>query len=95
MLKFLRKYNKYILVVGCCVLMVVFLLPNLNSFVRSDPSTLPVGTLADGTEFTVADQRNAQAELGLLARLSPYLVQGIDRDPLRWTLMLHEAQAIG
>ena len=38
MLKFFRKYNKYILAVGASVLMVVFLLPTGTQLFQPDPS---------------------------------------------------------
>ena len=93
LLKFFRLYNKYILVVGGAILMVAFLIqPALETFMPQQGDQ-PVGTL-DGETITYADQSTAAAELHLLGQV-PVLGQFAGDDPLKWLLMVHEAQQMG
>ena len=62
MLKFLRKYNTYILVVGGCLLMVAFLLQG----VINDLSKR--GGLFGGTAFKVGSHKVGLEEFGKAAR---------------------------
>ncbi len=61
MLKFLRKYNTYILVVGGCLLMVAFLLQGVLS-------DLSKRGLFGGTAFKIGSKKVTQEEFGLSAR---------------------------
>lgn len=99
MLKFFRKYNKWILAIGCSVLMVAFLLPNATSFLPQ-PDSRPVGELADGTQFRIRDLQFAQGELGVYERLQPVgLLATSMLDPgereLHWLMIQAEADAMG
>lgn len=94
MLKFFRKYNKWILSVGACFLMVAFLVdPSLWSSGGGDMGGEPVGTVGE-TTLTVGDQRQAQAELALLRQLGLLVLVDGDEE-LTWVLMKHEAAALG
>lgn len=102
MLKWFRKYNKILLVVFGCVLMVVFLLPQGFSMFQGGRSSYAVFTLKDGSKVTFGDQDRARAVLDILASLAqPLLFQpGADQpfqrpEPAHWALMLHEARAMG
>ncbi len=100
MLKFFRLYNKWILVVGCSVLMVAFLLPNATDFLAPSQEGRPVGRLSDGRNIRIADQANAHGELALYSQLGPVgylagtMLEGSDRD-LHWALIKIEAQRMG
>jgi len=99
LLKFFRKYNKWILVIGCSILMVAFLLPNATSFLPQ-PDSRPVGRLADGTKFRLRDMQRAEGELGVYARLQPVgLLVDSMLDPsnryLHWLLIQAEARSMG
>ncbi|MEX0745150.1 MAG: hypothetical protein WD118_06070, partial [Phycisphaeraceae bacterium] len=98
MLKFFRKYNKFILAFGAAFLMLAFLIePTLSIFMRG-PDDQPVGRV-DGQRLTAGDQRTAAIELELLQRVQPVvgmlandLAEG---DPLKWLLMKHDARQLG
>ncbi len=100
MLKWFRKYNKFILVAGACLLMVAFLLPanmQKNMFGGADPV---IGTIGD-VEIMESDLRHASAELDLLQRLEGPMrffqqmgVTDLD-DPITYLLLVHEAKTMG
>ncbi len=99
MLKFFRKYNKWILGIGGCLLMIVFLIQPIMSAFQTDPLSIPVGTL-DGGDLTRGDVMGATSELSLLRRFGLSLDRDPDedndnRDPLRWALILKDAQRLG
>lgn len=94
MLKWFREYNKFILVIGGCLLMVAFLIQPVLSMFMPNPGDQPLGTLA-GREITLADQQLAGQEINL-ARQSHQLVAMLTREePLQWILMKHEAATMG
>ena len=102
MLKFFRKYNKWILVVGASVLMVVFLLPSGGKWLMPSPIDQPVGEV-DGRTITLGEQRRAVSELrvlGVIGQRTAGLeglftsLSGLD-DPLAYVLALHEAKKLG
>ncbi len=93
MLKFFRKYNKWILAVGACVLMVTFLVDPSMWARGGDDSGEPIGTI-DGQTLTVGQQRRARDELTLLERIGLPTV-GRDDAELTWLLMKTEAQSMG
>ncbi len=100
MLKFFRKYNKIILVVGCVVLMIAFLIQPVMSIFMPDPMKRVVGTV-DGQKLTVRDLQAAEAQLQLyerglrpIAMLVNTLSDPADRN-LHWLLIKREARAMG
>ncbi|MEM6552009.1 MAG: hypothetical protein AAF750_07765 [Planctomycetota bacterium] len=109
MLKFFRKYNKLILVVGASLLMVAFLIQPVLSIFLPDPRKQPIAE-AHGDTLTVADLRSASLELDLLRDLgvrSPFfadadqnlLEQGVrlplPSDEEDWLLLLKNAEELG
>ena len=99
MFKFLRKYNKIILVIGAAFLMVAFLIQPVMSMFMTGPGDMPVGTI-DGEEITGADQTTAAAELQVLQRVNRVLgstaMQGMaEGDALKWMLMVRDARRLG
>lgn len=107
MLKFIRKYQLFILVIGGSLLMVVFLLEPIIS--RMSPSQLKakVAKLGDGTTFTRADIQEANLAISLLKRvnpraLTPLNMGGIGLDTssesntaLHWLLLVEHAKRAG
>lgn len=98
MLKFFRKYNKFILVVGGSLLMVVFLLQGALSRLGADPMTRTYAHL-DGHKLTNKDQYLAARDLQSLDQLIPALTQvlfGIESgDTDHWILLVDEAEKAG
>ena len=93
MLKFFRKYNKQILVVGGVLLMVVFLIqPTISIFMPTGAGS--VVTEIDGEPVTVGERRQAAFELDLLSRLHPVFVSDIGDDPMRWIKLKRRAAAL-
>ncbi|MBI1337197.1 MAG: hypothetical protein GC164_09580 [Phycisphaera sp.] len=104
MLRFFRQYvmNQWTLVIGGCILMVVFLLPSacLNSAQRD----MTVGHL-NGSTIKSSDLSAAESEvrvcsavfplLGVRAILTPGNMDVREFTPLQWVLMLKDAQAQG
>jgi hypothetical protein len=68
MLKFIRKYQMLILVVGGSLLMVVFLLEPVLSRLAPSPLKAKVASLENGTVFTRGDIIRAQESVTMLAR---------------------------
>ncbi len=98
MLKLFRKYNKWILAVGVCVLMVAFL---IQPFLSSCTPTMSDFTLAEinGEEITWQDEREAAAQLQLMQSI-PIVGERVrelvgDEGVWRWILMLHDARRLG
>lgn len=96
MLKFLRKYNKYILVVGGALLMVAFLMPQSMQQCAGDPRSAPAFRL-QGDTVTVGEVQKGFAELAALERLAPVLptALGIDESGTQWLLATTLAQKAG
>lgn len=99
-LRFFRKYNRIIMVVGGSILMVMFLLPNVSMF-QPDMRDEVIGTLADGTEVTGYSVANASGEMSLLNQLAGMGVQMLappqfqDDPELSWFLLWNEARDHG
>jgi len=68
MLKFLRKYNKFILVVGGVLLMIAFLLPQGIQQIAQQTTDKGVATL-DGKIIRLSDLAQADREINVLERL--------------------------
>lgn len=77
MLKFIRKYQMLILVVGGSLLMVVFLLEPVLSRLAPSPLKAKVASLEDGTVFNRGQIIRAQAAVTLLARSNPRALQPV------------------
>ena len=99
MLKFFRKYNKWILGVGGSLLMVIFLIQPVMSMFRADPMQITLATI-DGGEIVRSDVITATGELNLLRQFGLFLDRDPDadnsnNDPMRWALILKDAQRLG
>lgn len=95
MLRFFRKYlmNRWVLVVGGCMLMIVFLLP--AGFKRGGGHANPlIGTIG-GQKVYQAQWRQAGDELEILKDLNPLLQLTAAKTAGQWMLMLHEARQLG
>ena len=91
MLKYFRKYNKWILAVGGALLMVVFLIP--QALFTPSAGDFPVGEI-NGEEVSNADVQGAAAEIQALQSI-PVLGSAVPADPLHWLLTVHEARRLG
>ncbi|MEM8836046.1 MAG: hypothetical protein AAGD00_09525 [Planctomycetota bacterium] len=100
MLKFFRKYNKLILVVGGCFLMVAFLLPQALQSIGQDPMSQPVARL-DGRVIDRSEMVQRSRELGYLQAIAPawaniFELGRTNTDaPDLWILLTHEAASAG
>lgn len=107
MLKFLRKYNKVMMVVFGCFLMVVFLMPGALNQIGRGQLRQTVARL-EGKPVRISDIQAAQRELQLVATILPDMVAPATRDVLpgplsvfgirgveHWMLLVHEARALG
>ncbi len=107
MLRFIRKYQLFILVIGGSLLMIVFLLEPVLTRLAPSPMKAKVAKLEDGTNFTRADTQRANVAISLLRRvhpraLGPRSVGGIGLDPsnessmaLHWLLLVKQAEMAG
>ena len=108
MLKWFRKYNKYILAVGASLLMVAFLMPQACQQTGQSIGDYTIGTIgAEQQELSLSDQQRAGRTVETLRRVfmsvdeSMVLFAGLggargkDQDPVDWLLMQHEAAAMG
>ncbi|MEM7576537.1 MAG: hypothetical protein AAF328_03595, partial [Planctomycetota bacterium] len=92
-LKWFRKYNKIILIVGCAVLMVAFLIPQAVTMFSPQPGDFVVGTMA-GEEVRERDLQNAENERRLLEGLGiPPLLLPPDRES--YLMQQRDAQRLG
>ncbi len=99
MLKFFRKYNKWILGVGGSLLMIVFLIQPVMSMFQADMMAVAVATV-EGGEVTRGDLMSATAELSVLRQFGLVLDRDPDEgntnnDPMRWALILEDSQRLG
>lgn len=99
MLKFFRKYNKWILGIGGSLLMIVFLIQPVMSMFQADPMKMSLATI-DGGEITRGDRMNAESELQVLRQFGLFLDTDPDAasnndDSLRWALILKDAEMLG
>lgn len=100
MLRFLRRYNKAILMVGGSILMVLFLLPTTATQLARNPFAEPIGTL-DGRKITLRDRQEADEEVRRVASIMPEVlifggvVDPSRPDPDRWMLLTYEAKKAG
>lgn len=97
MLKFLRRYNKAILMVGGSILMVLFLLPSTTNQIGQGMMSRAVAYM-DGDKITVIDMHDAAREMALIDAVSPGLLQALgieDKNSMHWMLMVREARLAG
>lgn len=99
MLKFFRKYNKWILGIGGSLLMIVFLIQPVMSMFQADPLKMTLGEI-EGGELTRGDLMNAESEVNLLRQFGLFLDVDPDTfsrndDGLRWALILKDAERLG
>lgn len=97
MLKFFRRYNKAILMVGGSILMVLFLLPTTATQVGRGTFSATAAYL-DGKRIKVADFVEAKEDLDLLEKLVPELLAALRIEtnrPDHWVLLVHEAMQAG
>ncbi|MHC5022707.1 MAG: hypothetical protein ACYTGG_02180 [Planctomycetota bacterium] len=98
MLKFLRRYNKWILAVFGTLLMIVFLIPQaLNTLAqRAGARAAARATIAGGQEVSPLEWEQAQSELlaldrtGIRQQVFPFV-----EDPEHWFLLSLEARGAG
>jgi hypothetical protein len=96
-LKFFRKYNKWILGVGGSLLMIIFLIQPVMSMFTANPDSFVLGEF-EGGEITRGDHKAAAGDMmvirpfGLL--LDPDGGSESD-DAMRWALILKDAQRLG
>ena len=100
MLKFLRKYQLFILAVGGSLLMVVFLLEPILSRLAPNPANKTVAEFtSDGTEITRGDRDLARVEVQALGEYLRWMpgVLGLDADAPEdhWLLLTHAADKAG
>lgn len=104
MLKFFRKYNKYILVVGGSLLMVVFLIQGTISMWLPSGASTPIATIQNSSgekiTITVGDRRTASIELDVLKRLGlgtlpPLAQRSQGNEDIRYYLMVTAASRLG
>ena len=98
MLKFLRQYNQWILVVGGTLLLIAFLMPSAIQGLaqRSAVSGAAWATYSGGT-VTGADLEQAQQELRVVEALGSQMVKalGAEKEPAHWWLLVHHAKEAG
>ena len=100
MFKFFRKFNKVILIIGGCVLMVAFLVPQAVTMFAPGQGDITLGEV-HGMEVTNASVRSADFELALLQNMGlgagmPTLIDGRPLDDgLSWILLQADAREMG
>ncbi len=101
-LQFLRKNQKWILVIGGSLLVIAFLAPaGVSMFGGGGRQDQIVGNI-DGDPVKFSDIQKAGFEIdlldrvfgGLLGRLNPVVVRNDDKE-MHWLLMLREAKTMG
>jgi hypothetical protein len=107
MLKFIRKYQLIILVIGGSLLMVVFLLEPVLTRLSPDPGKATAATLSDGSRFSRNDMSRASFDINVFKRVYPRLLMPVDQGglgldisdesntELHWLLLTKQAQDAG
>ncbi|MBB6430639.1 hypothetical protein [Algisphaera agarilytica] len=93
MFKFFRQYNKIILVVGGCVLMVAFLIPQAVEMFGPNPAKEKIGTM-HGEKVTRGQAEFAAREIDLLQQL-PFGNGMITDDAIAWLMIQADAEEMG
>lgn len=97
MLKFLRKYSKWMMIVFGALLLVAFTAPQAIQQVGNRVSNRPVASI-DGKRFRMTDVQQAERQLALLReRLPSQVMPAVERDRagLHWLMLQNEARAAG
>lgn len=95
MLKFFRKYNKWILVIGGGLLMIAFLVPQALQQVGQAAAGRAYAKY-DGGEISLEDAQNAAGQLRLLADMLGLDPQSLGvEDEEHWILLVAQARAAG
>lgn len=97
MLKFIRKYQLWILVIGGSLLMVAWLVPAGFQQALANPQGPVIGRLGD-VKIRDGDRARASIEMDIVQRIDRDAMRrlGVDpTDPLHWILLKHEAQRLG
>lgn len=94
MLKFLRKYNKWILVVAACFLMVAFLAPQAIQQWGQNQEKRVVARIGE-QRVTVRDLRFARAESNLAELILPPGLLEERQEDIHWLLLATEAERGG
>ncbi len=96
MLKFLRKYKTWILVVGGTLLMIAFLLPSGFSKL---PAMSGSGTFMkiDGHKVSMTEFAHAARERQVVIQVAPGMLDafGIQQEVDHWLLLVHAAEELG
>jgi hypothetical protein len=99
MLKFLRQYNQWILVVGGTLLLITFLMPTAiqNCAQESAVSGATWATYDGDKLVTGADLEASRGEMRVVELVGNQVLNslGADRDPAHWWLLTHEAAQAG
>lgn len=94
MLKWFRKYNKWMLVFFGVLLMVVFLVEGTISGLMPTREDEIIGRI-DGTKIRYRDQLQANQDIEILSRTMPALTLLAPSDPMVWLLMVEAAKQAG
>jgi len=97
MLKFFRKYNKWILAVGASLLMVAFLIQPVLGMFFPKPEDQKVGEVF-GREVKELERRHAETDLAILTVLEPlggWAQAMTGGDEIVWLLILADAERMG
>lgn len=97
MFKFLRKYNKVILVVGGVLLMIAFLIPQGATRLGNAQERIVVATV-DGRKVRLRQMEKARIELLVLRAFAAPIVDnllGVEDRPDHWFLLTREAERGG
>lgn len=95
MLKFLRKYNTLILVVGGSLLMVVFLVPQAIEQIGRNPANIPYAEI-EGETVTQQDFLDVQREWQMINQIVPLVVGVLQIESVdHYMLLTHEAEKYG
>jgi len=96
MMKSLRKYNKWILVVGGSILIISFLFTGTSQMFQPDPGKRVVATLVGGEAILGKDRYDAERALEALKATVPNLVNALGvRGADHWFLLVREAERAG
>ncbi len=99
MLKFFRKYNKFLLAGFGTILLVTWLVPSaITEFAQSSGAQSATwATVGNGENLTVAQLQRLQRQLKVVNALGSSMLQqlGGENDPALWYLLVREARQAG
>lgn len=95
MLKFLRKYNTLILVVGGSLLMVVFLVPQAVEQIGRNPKRIPYATV-EGQSINMQSFQEIQRDWQIVTQIVGEAISGLQIEGVdHWLLLTREAERLG